>query len=114
MPIKDMFCEDVCDVFLNLDEFAEWHDIGPRAGMARRVRCVIDKNETSDIASVVVARFSEGVAEGSIRVYLRQGDIPRPAIGEILRIDGSLHIVQRTSLEMGMLVIELSENEHGS
>ena len=108
MNIMDMFCKDVCDVFLNLDEFAEVHSLN-----GRRVKCVIDRNITADISPELVLAWSEGVAVGGIRVYVKQGAVPRPRQGDLFRVDESLHTVQSTSLEQGMLVIELDENEAG-
>lgn len=102
---KDAVATDVDAVFLNADEFADFHDID-----GETVRCMIDKNiinETSDTQAYPL----EGVFVNTLTIYVRTGDILTPVEGQILSVDDSMHIVRSVSEEMGMLVIVAEANE---
>lgn len=98
---KDFAAEDVRNVFLNLNEFAEIHDID-----GTKIKCVIDKN--------VISRIPESELVGDFvnltTLYADSGDVNEPVEGEIMSIDNSRHIVQSVSHEGTMLVIVLREN----
>lgn len=98
---KDLVAADVNSVFLNLDEFAEEHDIN-----GVRVRCLIDKNINSD-PSIALAL---GVYSNTFTVYVPATEMKPPKVESFLKIDGSRHAVQSVSVEEGMLVIVCEEN----
>ena len=94
---KDAVKADVKSVFLNLDEFADMHDINGAS-----IRCVVDVDEA---ASQFV-----GVFNNTVTVYVAAGDMTPPVEGEIFRLDGSLHEVRRVNVEGDMLVIVAEAN----
>lgn len=98
---KDLVAADVNSVFLNLEEFAEEHEIN-----GVRSRCIIDKNINSDpsIASAL------GVYSNTFTVYVPATDMKPPKVESFLKIDGSRHAVQSVSVEEGILVIVCEEN----
>ena len=99
---KDLVQSDVEDVFLNSEEFAEEHVIN-----GDKVRCILDKviNETHSEDSYV------GVFVNQLKIYVRTGDILTPEEGDLIQVDGSNHIVQSVSEEMGVLVIVADANK---
>ena len=99
---KDLVQSDVEDVFLNSEEFAEEHVIN-----GDKVRCILDKviNEAHSEDSYV------GVFVNQLKIYVRTGDILTPGEGDLIQVDGSNHIVQSVSEEMGVLVIVADANK---
>lgn len=105
---QDMVASDVTDIFLNLEEWGEIHEIG-----GREVICIID-TDISTSASMKLAYLAAiadipWVYDASVKIYLKYGDIPKPKVGSRLSVDGSLHLVTRVAVETGMLVIGAEE-----
>lgn len=98
---KDAIAKDVTDVFLNVDEFADVHEIN-----GERVACVIDTSVVKEAADGL-----EGVFINAKTIYVRVGDIATPVEGATLYVDGSMHLVRSVSVEDGMLVIVCEANE---
>lgn len=101
-PFKKAVEHDVNAVFINLDEFAEEHVIN-----GDKVRCILDKiiNEAHSEESYV------GVFVNQLTIYVKTGDILTPDEGDLIQVDGSNHIVQSVSEEMGVLVIVVDANK---
>lgn len=93
---------DIKAVFLNLEEFGEWHTLNEV-----KVQCVIDRNLTQEYTDSSIL----GVFVNILTIYVDSSDIPTPVEGEILSVDGSLHLVKSVSEEGGMLVIVAEANE---
>ena len=93
---------DIKAVFLNLEEFGEWHTIN-----GAKIQCVIDKNLTQDFSGSQIL----GVFVNILTIYVDSADMPTPVEGEILRVDCSQHLVKSVSEEGGMLVIVAEANE---
>lgn len=100
MDFKEMVEADITSVFLNPEEFGETHRIGDQD-----VVCVIDR----DVYGQKDAGF-EGITDNTMTLYAKAGSMPRPSVGKKLPVDGSFHLVQSVSVEMGMLVIRLEES----
>lgn len=98
---KDAVAADVGRVFLNLDEFAEEHEIGHEV-----VPCILDKiiTQAADDAHI-------GVFVNQLTIYVEVGVIETPVEGELLNVDGALHLVKSVSNEGGVLVIVTEGNE---
>lgn len=97
---KDFSAADVQNVFLNLNEFADYHDID-----GEKVKCVIDKNIISEIPeNGLVGDFINMTT-----LYADSKDLEVPEEGQWMSIDDSRHFVQSVS-EGTMLVIVLREN----
>lgn len=101
---KEMLADDVKAVFLNANEFSDYHDLN-----GERVLCQIDKNIVED--SGAGAHPLEAVFVNTLTIYVAAGDIDKPVEGQILSVDDSMHIVRSVSDEMGVLVIVAEANE---
>ena len=93
---KDMVARDALTVFMNMEEFAEVHEIN-----GRRLRCIIDTNE-ADTAPTMY----EGVYTLLTTVYVLSSEMRAPAVDEILTIDGVIFVVKHVSDEDGLIVIK--------
>ena len=92
---KDFVAADVQNVFINLDEFAEEHEIGHEV-----VPCILDKIITQANGDDSYL----GVFVNQLTIYVEVGVIETP-------IDGALHLVKSVSNEGGVLVIVTEANE---
>ena len=90
---KDFVAADVQNVFINLDEFAEEHEIGHEV-----VPCILDKIITQ-------------AHDNQLTIYVEVGLIETPVEGAPLNVDGSLHLVKSVSNEGGVLVIVTEAND---
>lgn len=97
---------DIKSVFLNLEEYGEWHTLN-----GKEIQCLIDKNLIQDLGGSRGASQIVGVFTNMQTIYVDSSDMPTPVEGEILRVDGSLHLVRSVSEEGGMLVIVAEANE---
>lgn len=100
---KDAVAADVISTFINLDEFADLHEI---AGTVD-VPCILDKIITQSNGSDALM----GVFVNQLTIYVKVGDIETPVEGQILSVDGSMHLVRSVSLEDGILVVVAEANE---
>lgn len=102
---KDAIKNDVKKTFINLDEFADTHKLN-----GVNVSCIIDKDLTQETAAR--NRDLEGVFLNTVTVYVAASDLTaRPVEGELLKIDGSFHLVQSVSDEDGIYAIVCVENQ---
>ena len=100
-PFKQAVDDDIDDVFLNLEEFAEEHEID-----GEKVSCVIDTIMTQgdgDASHI-------GIFVNQVRIFVRQDLIEVPVEGEVLRVDGHRFLVKSVSREMGVVVISAERN----
>ena len=105
MDFKSMVAHDIDSVFFCGNEFAEMHRINDDL-----VECVIDELLTKESADTLTNPI-EGVFLNGITIYVKKGDIRKPVEGEVLMIDGRMHLVKRVSDEMGLLTIVAEANE---
>ena len=105
MDFKSMLALDIDEVFLCGNEFAEMHRINDDL-----VECVIDELLTKESADTLTNPM-EGVFLNGITIYVRTEDIRKPVEGEVLMIDGRMHLVKRVSDEMGLLTIVAEAND---
>ena len=93
---KDMVARDALTVFMNMEEFAEVHEIN-----GRRLRCIIDTNEADTAPSLY-----EGVYTLLTTVYVLSSEIRAPAVDEVFTIDNVMFVVKHVSEEDGLIVIK--------
>ena len=97
---KDALAKDVTTVFLNLDEFADRHNLN-----GRDVICLIDKDLTDQYKKTVSSPF-EGIFVDAINIYVRSEDMERrPVENELLYLDDKMYFVANVSDENGLYVI---------
>ena len=97
---KDMVARDALTVFMNMEEFAEVHEIN-----GRRLRCIIDTNE-ADTAPSLYDSLYEGVYTLLTTVYVLSSEIRAPAGDEVFTIDNVMFVVKHVSDEDGLIVIK--------
>lgn len=100
-PFKQAVDDDIDDVFLDVDEFADTHVIN-----GRRLQCVSDTIVTqggTDAGHL-------GVFLNQIRVHMREGLIKTPVEGQQIRVDGVRYMVRSVSREMDMIVVTAERN----
>lgn len=93
---KDMVARDALTVFMNMEEYAEVHEIN-----GRRLRCIIDTNEADTAPSLY-----EGVYTLLTTVYVLSSEIRAPAVDEVFTIDNVMFVVKHVSDEDGLIVIK--------
>lgn len=91
-----MVARDALMVFMNMEEFAEVHEIN-----GRRLRCIIDTNEADTAPSLY-----EGVYTLLTTVYVLSSEIRAPAVDEVFTIDNVMFVVKHVSDEDGLIVIK--------
>lgn len=99
---KDAVQADIRATFLNLEEFGDIHAVN---GVP--LPCVLDTDVLTEGHPAL-----EGVFLNVLTLYVKTSDLPRrPVEGELLYLDGKMHIVRRVAEEMGVLVITMEANE---
>ena len=91
-----MVARDALTVFMNMEEFAEVHEIN-----GCRLRCIIDTNEADTAPSLY-----EGVYTLLTTVYVLSSEIRAPAVDEVFTIDNVMFVVKHVSDEDGLIVIK--------
>lgn len=108
---KDMVAADIGNVFLNLDEFGEWHDLD-----GRQCVCVIANDATDDRSAALKGgkRTPDGLHGDFLTVCVRTSDLERvPKMGNLFRVDGRRYTVDQCNEAMGMLTIVLGAYRMG-
>ncbi|NLT94862.1 MAG: hypothetical protein GXW85_04900 [Clostridia bacterium] len=106
MPsLRDYFFSDL-SVFLNLEEFAEIHNIN-----GVDVPAIVDSDTYKILSNNKSERF-DGIYSGEVAIFVKACDLPhRPVFGEHLRLDDKLYLVKECNENMGILEIILGANE---
>lgn len=98
---------DIDNTFLNVSEFADWHDVN-----GEQVNCVVDKDILQERKSAGSSEFTPGVFQHQILVYVAAADLPRrPVRDELFRLDGDRYLVADCAENMGMLEVTLEAND---
>lgn len=96
---KDMVAKDR-DIFLNLDELGEEHDVADKT-----ITCVFDDKALRERQGGAEL----AVAESNILLYAKCEDLPsRKGFGAELMVDGRPYIVNAWDEDMGIATITLS------
>lgn len=105
MSFKDQIKQDLSDVFLNLDEFADLHRI---EGM--EVPVVIDSDIMAKLSKIGDNRI-HGMDEADMVIMGKASDLPENLDpGRLLNLDGREVIVVTTTSEMGLVQIAVRQN----
>ena len=103
MSFKEIIQNDIKNVFLNLGEFADEHDLN-----GVKVAAVIDDDFLDEITLKIndePQRKATGLFGGTIAIYVAKSDFGKIKPGRALTVDGKLHQVVSTSEQGGMLKI---------
>lgn len=105
MSFKDQIKQDLSDVFLNLDEFADLHRIE-----GKEVRVVIDSDIMAKLSKIGDNRI-HGMDEADMIIMGKASDLPENLDpGRLLNLDGREVIVVTTTSEMGLVQIAVRQN----
>lgn len=105
MSFKDQIKQDLSDVFLNLDEFADLHRIE-----GKEVPVVIDSDMLEKLSKIGDNRI-HGMDEADMVIMGKASDLPKNLDpGRLLNLDGREVIVVTTTSEMGLVQIAVRQN----
>lgn len=105
MSFKDQIKQDLSDVFLNLDEFADIHRIE-----GKEVPVVIDSDMLEKLSKIGDNRI-HGMDEADMVIMGKASDLPENLDpGRLLNLDGREVIVVTTTSEMGLVQIAIRQN----
>ena len=105
MSFKDQIKQDLSDIFLNLDEFADLHRIE-----GKEVPVVIDSDIMAKLSKIGDNR-SHGMDEADMIIMGKASDLPENLDpGRLLNLDGREVIVVTTTSEMGLVQIAVRQN----
>jgi len=104
---KDRVAADL-SVFLNLDEFAEYHDID-----GETVKIVLDSDLIHSRPHLYRSQFdAEGTYQNRVVFFVREADLGyRPVEGQVLELDGLQYLVAQVGEDMGLLTVTLEGNQ---
>ena len=105
MSFKDQIKQDLSDIFLNLDEFADLHRIE-----GKEVPVVIDSDIMAKLSKIGDNRI-HGMDEADMVSMGKASDLPENLDpGRLLNLDGREVIVVTTTSEMGLVQIAVRQN----
>lgn len=105
MNFKDQIKQDLSDIFLNLDEFADLHRIE-----GKEVPVVIDSDIMAKLSKIGGNRI-HGMDEADMVIMGKASDLPENLDpGRLLNLDGREVIVVTTTSEMGLVQIAVRQN----
>lgn len=105
MSFKDQIKQDLSDVFLNLDEFADLHRIE-----GKEVPVVIDSDIMAKLSKIGDNRI-HGMDEADMVIMGKASDLPENLDpGRLLNLDGREVIVVTTTSEMELVQIAVRQN----
>lgn len=105
MSFKDQIKQDLSDVFLNLDEFADLHRIE-----GKEVPVVIDSDIMAKLSKIGDNRI-HGMDEADMVIMGKASDLPENLDpGRLFNLDGREVIVVTTTSEMGLVQIAVRQN----
>lgn len=108
MSFKDQIKQDLSDIFLNLDEFADLHRIEGKV-----VPVVIDSDIMAKLSKIGDNRI-HGMDEADMVIMGKASDLPENLDpGRLLNLDGREVIVVTTTSEMGLVQIAVRQNRMG-
>lgn len=105
MSFKDQIKQDLSDIFLNLDEFADLHRIE-----GKEVPVVIDSDIMAKLSKIGDNRI-HGMDEADMVIMGKASDLQENLDpGRLLNLDGREVIVVTTTSEMGLVQIAVRQN----
>lgn len=105
MSFKEQIQQDLDNVFLNLDDFAEIHRIE-----GKQIAVVVDSDQLNKLKQGQIL----GLVEADMLLYGRESDLPANLEpGRLLNVDGRELIVSDSGKNMGLVEIALRQNRNG-
>jgi hypothetical protein len=105
VSFKDQIKQDLSDIFLNLDEFADLHRIE-----GKEVPVVIDSDIMAKLSKIGDNRI-HGMDEADMVIMGKASDLPENLDpGRLLNLDGREGIVVTPTAELGLVQIAVRQN----
>ena len=105
MSFKDQILKDLDNVFLNVDEFAEYHRVE-----GKEIPVVVDSDQLNKLKKGQIL----GLIEADMLLMGRETDFPRDLEpGRLLNVDGRELIVVNSGKDMGLAEVALRQNRTG-
>ena len=101
MTFKDEIANDLKNVFLDIDEFAETHLVE-----GKEIKCVIDNDSLKN--RQVSAEI--GIDESTLLLFAQIEDLPKRQKGGLLNVDHKEYTIDDWKVNFGMAEIVLSRN----
>lgn len=99
--LKDMVQKDIYGVFLELDDFAEWHVVA-----GKKIKCVLDADEASGPAKKSFSEF--GYVKADYTLFANTKDLPcRQSPGQTITVDNRQFVIIAWNEAMGMAELSL-------
>lgn len=110
MTFKEQIAKDNSDVFMNFDEFADYHTIN-----GKQMLCLVDNNELIDREKRYQYKrslYADGVYLKELLVYVKAEDFgPLPAIGRVCTFDKKSYLISDAINEDGIYSLCLEANK---
>lgn len=110
MTFKEQIAQDIDNVFINVDEFSDIHNVN-----GTEMRCQVDTNELVDRERRYKfnhSLYGDGVYLKETLIYVKGSDLGKlPAIGRTFSLDGKMYIVSDAIDEDGVYSISLEANK---
>ena len=101
-----MIQHDINSVFMNENDFAEYHDLNGVRALA-----IVEALTIKDKLAIKSASF-EGYYQKKVIVHVKQADLNEiPVYGQRFTLDGEIYTVDSCDDDMGMLTIDLVAND---
>lgn len=105
MSFKEQLQQDLDDVFLNLDDFAELHRVE-----GKQIAVVVDNDQLNKLKQGQIL----GLVEADILLMGRESDFPANLEpGRLLNVDGRELIVANSGKDLGLVEVALRQNRTG-
>lgn len=110
MTFKDQIAKDINNVFMNLEEFSDIHNVN-----GIDMPCQIDNNELVDREKRYQYKrslYADGVYLKELLIYVKASDFGGlPSIGRVVTFDGKAYTVSDAIDEGGIYSLSLEANK---
>lgn len=105
---KDFLKTDLKNVFINVDEFADFHLID-----GERKKCIVDDDIFEERPSNQISNLEGGVYISRKSVFINMNDLKnKPEIQEIMELDGVNYLIENVKETEGLYEIVITRNEY--
>lgn len=101
---KEQIAKDL-DVFINADEFADWHLLNDK-----KIKCIIDTNENKTYSYNRGSSFDDGMFNCDLMITYKYSDYPSNMIAgvSIIEFDNVTYEVANFSVVDGLVTVKLN------
>ena len=101
MTFKDEMLNDLDNVFLNLDDFAEMHLVE-----GKKIQCVLD----DESLKTRQGSAEIGIDESTLLLFAKVSDLPNRKKGGLLQIDHKIYMIDDWKVNFGIAEVALHQN----